>query len=61
MTITIEEDQRQMLLLAIANLHLARPGWSLPCEELADLLEGREMFDRLKEWNNDGITPRSMP
>lgn len=60
MTIEIDESERQILLLAIANLELARPGWLLPCRELADRLKGREMYDRFKEWNNDQIKPRGL-
>jgi hypothetical protein len=44
-----DEGDRQMLLLAIAELALRRPGWDWTLGRLAERLSGREMFDSFKQ------------
>jgi len=46
--VTIDEGQRQMILLAIGRLAVERPGWDWTLGELAELLHGREMFEGFK-------------
>jgi hypothetical protein len=38
-TITITESQRQLILLALAKLSLARPGWHYATQETALLMD----------------------
>jgi hypothetical protein len=53
----IEED-RQMILLAVAELSLSRPGWLDALGRVADRLQGREMFDSFRETSADLIEAR---
>lgn len=51
--ITIDESQRQLLILALARLSLERPGWDTMCNETAGLMdnhkEGRAvMYDNFR-------------
>jgi len=39
MTITIDESQRQMILLALAHLAVERPGWLYACGETAKTMD----------------------
>lgn len=50
-----DEGERQMLLLAIAELALSRPGWDWMLGEVADRFEGRAMFDQFKKLNAGGF------
>jgi hypothetical protein len=55
MNFEIEEEQRQMIVLAIAELALSRPGWDWTLGELAELFEAREMFEQFKRTNADRV------
>ena len=47
---TIAEDQRQLLLLALALMVTGpRPGFDYAAVLVADALHGREIFEHLKE------------
>lgn len=49
-TVTIEEGQRQMILLAIARLAIERPGWNeCALGPIAELLKGRELYEHFKK------------
>jgi len=53
LTLTITEEERQMLLLALAVLVSQRPGWDYACNEIALKMDnnkdGRgQMFDQLR-------------
>lgn len=41
-TITLEEGQRQMTLLALAKLSIERPGWLWALEQAALLMDDKE-------------------
>lgn len=43
--ITVEEGDRQMILLALAKLWAERPGWEYAIGLLADKLRGRQMLE----------------
>jgi hypothetical protein len=43
--ITLDEGQRQFLLLSLALMVKERPGWNLPAEAISEKLRGREMYD----------------
>lgn len=45
---TLEESQRQAVLLAIAHLALEWPGWDWMLGQIAERLGGRELFDKFK-------------
>jgi len=55
MTLDLAEPERQMMILAIAELALSRPGWDHTLTELAEKLNGREMFEELKRLNADRV------
>jgi hypothetical protein len=52
---SMEESDRQATLLALATLALHRPGWNWMLGEIAEKLQGRQMFDEFKRLNNDRI------
>lgn len=56
--ITIQEEQRQILVLALAELALSRPALEhatiLP---IVDELRGREMFETFKRTSADRVKP----
>jgi hypothetical protein len=61
LTITIREDQRQAILLALAHLALERPGWDPCClTEIALLMDNRlpngrpEMYEEFKRLHVPG-------
>jgi hypothetical protein len=67
----IDEGDRQLILLAIAELALSRPGWDWTLGRLAELLstspavaDGRVMFEQFKSANADRVkeshTPRDL-
>lgn len=43
--VRMDEGQRQMIVLALAKLTFARPGWNHALREAAKKLHGEEMFD----------------
>ena len=53
MTVELNEGQRQLLLLALAHLAVARPGWNYACHEIAlkaDAAAGpQSLFERFKD------------
>jgi hypothetical protein len=51
----MEESDRQATLLALATLALHRPGWDYMLGEIAEKLQGRELFTEFKRLNNDRI------
>lgn len=55
LTYNIEEGQRQMILLAIAELALSRPGWDWTLGELAKVFSGEAMFVEFKRVNADRV------
>ena len=61
MKVDIEEGDRQMLLLAIAELALSRPGWDWTLGRIAELLEGRQMFEKFKRINADRVKAQRGP
>ena len=61
MKIEIEEGQRQMILLALAELALSRPGWDWTLGETAEKLQGREMFEDFKRSNADRVKESRQP
>ena len=54
MTIEIKEEERQVLLLALAILCFQRPGWELFIETIVEKLDGKNMFEQfLKQQRED--------
>lgn len=51
--VEIEEDQRQMVLLALAHLAVERPGFDDYLGEIADRFAGRTLFDTLAQLRRD--------
>lgn len=64
MTIDIEEDERQMLLLALAELSLQRPGWLHACETLALKFDNKQpdgraqLFDQFRRNHSNVIAEK---
>lgn len=56
-----EEGDRQMMLLAIAELALSRPGWDDALSEIAKQLQGEEMFGEFKRLNADRVKAERIP
>jgi hypothetical protein len=54
---TIEESDRQAIVLALAMLSLQRPGWDWMlggiAEKLGGFIEGRELYNEFKRMNED--------
>lgn len=49
MTVEISEEQRQVILLAIARLSVERPGWHPAClKPIAEILRGLEMYEEFR-------------
>lgn len=65
--VKIEEGDRQMILLAIAELALSRPGWDDTLGRIADYLshdatnDGRLMFEGLKLTSADRVHEERSP
>lgn len=60
MTITIPEEDRQLVLLALARLAAARPGFQFACLQAADGFGGiaaQEMFKEFLRLNADRWRP----
>jgi hypothetical protein len=45
MTFEIDEEHRQILLLALAAVAVERPGWAFVCREIAERLRGAPLFE----------------
>jgi hypothetical protein len=63
-TVTIDEGERQMLLLALAKLSIERPGWHWTLGELAakfstapTIEDGRAMFEQFRAIQSTRQTP----
>lgn len=57
MRVEINESDRQMTVLALAELALSRPGWTHALGLIADAHQARDMFERFKELNADRVGP----
>ena len=51
MLFSVDESQRQLLLLAIARLAVDRPGWDEALGEVAQKLRGVDMFEQFKSYS----------
>lgn len=56
-----EESDRQMIILALAELSLRRPGWEDTTRRIATTLYGDEMFDGFRETSEGQIDPIPLP
>lgn len=56
-----EEGDRQMIILAMAELSFRRPGWTDTARRIAATLHGGEMFHRFRETSADQIQPIPLP
>jgi hypothetical protein len=50
---TLDEGQRQAILLAIARLSVERPGWEMMLVEIADVFDGRAMFEEFQKFKRE--------
>jgi len=53
--VTIEESDRQAILLAIGHLAVERPGWDYMLGEIAETLMGRKMYEELRDMHASDI------
>lgn len=51
------ESERQILLLALAELLLSRPGFELPIRTIAKRLRSEPMLDEFMRINRDRVSP----
>lgn len=56
-TFTLPEEDRQLILLALALMSLRRPGWEYAAREAAKRLSGEEMYDSFRRSNEDVEVP----
>jgi hypothetical protein len=54
-TYIFEEGDRQILLLALAELALSRPGWQYAIGLIVERLHGEEMYINFKRTNADRV------
>jgi hypothetical protein len=54
-TIDVTESERQVIILALADLALSRPGWDPMLAELAAQFAGLAMLEKFKRLNNDRV------
>lgn len=66
LTVTIDEEDRQMIVLALAKLSIERPGWHWTLGRLAalfstapDIENGRALFEQFREIHNRSVKERS--
>ncbi len=55
MKVELSEEGRQLILLALAELALSRPGFDYALRQLALLFLGEEMFEHFKKLNADRV------
>jgi len=68
-TVEFDAADRQMVLLALAELALSRPGWDYALGEIAErfsppspeAISGRELFDQFKRLNADRVKAERIP
>jgi hypothetical protein len=51
----MEEKQRQMIILALAELALSRPGWEYSLREIAKMFCGEDMYEGFKKTSADRV------
>lgn len=61
LTFSLEEGQRQATLLALAELALSRPGWDHMLREIAQELDGADMFEGFKRTSEDRVKSERAP
>lgn len=50
------EADRQMIVMALAHLAIARPGWQMTCREMAEERFGAGvMFDEFQTYHRDAL------
>jgi hypothetical protein len=61
--LTLREEDRQMLLLAMAELALSRPGWDAALRAIAQRIDnaGTPMYDEMKTANADRVRAERGP
>ena len=57
----IEETERQMILLALAELALSRPGFEDHIRVIVTKFRGEAMFEEFKRANADRVKQSRMP
>jgi hypothetical protein len=60
-TIALNEGDRQMILLALAELALSRPGWDDALRRIAEHYRGSEMFEQFKVTSADRVKAERGP
>lgn len=58
-TVTISEEDRQLVLLALALCALLRPGFDYAIGETAERFGGRDLVNEFKRLNADHVHPSS--
>lgn len=55
--VTVDESERQAILLSLALTTLLRPGWLAFHREIAEKFQGRTMFEQFRDLNVDQVKP----
>jgi hypothetical protein len=62
LNVSFEEEERQAILLALAELALSRPGWNDYClRPIAEKLNGAAMFEAFKVTSADRVKAERGP
>jgi hypothetical protein len=57
----VDEGERQVLLLALAELALSRPGWDTMLREIAEKFGGVPLFESFKRTSADRVKAERAP
>ena len=52
-TVTLEDGQRQMMVMALADLSLRNPGWVWAIRQIAEKLRANDMYNQFRELRAD--------
>lgn len=61
LNVTVIEGERQIVLLALAELALSRPGWDDTLHEIAVKFHGEELFAGFKKSSADRVSAERGP
>lgn len=61
MLIDLTEDERQVILLALAHLAVERPGWDHYLTGVARRLQGEVLFTEFRAYHTQGVSQAPFP
>src|SRR3989442_563155 len=57
---SLQEEERQLIVLSLALCALLRPGFESAVGNIAEKLDGRDMFNEFRRLNADVVSPQAM-